>query len=158
MPFRRLLTVLPLALAPVLIQVAAPPAAHAAQWFLTTNGDGTGYGEAGGAANFPDRDTVRISGTVNDYCGSGGGDGRGIYVRLRVITRSDTGNYTTHHEGVIGSDTNGCGSTPVDFGPTAFSYRHRIHYIEIRLCEEDREASGTTCLASGGVETIRNPN
>ena len=142
----------------LLLQLAAPAPANAESWFLTTNGDGTGYGEAGGSGTFPDRVTFKISGDITDICGSGGGDGRGIYLRGRVVTRAGNGDYTIHRTGVIASDTNGCGSTPVSFGPKRYSYSERIHYVELWLCEEDHDKSGTECLRSSSVETLRNPN
>lgn len=141
--------------------LAAPsttPSADAAVLFLTTNIDQTGYGEATGHITFPSRYRVKISELwVQDRCGSRGGDGRGIYLRGRIATRSNAGVWRRHSMGVIGYDNNGCGNSPMYFDVRRWTKDHKIFYVELWLCEEDRDDSGTRCLTSSGRETYRNP-
>jgi hypothetical protein len=141
-----------------LLGAPPPPASAATSVILTTNGDGTGYGEAGAMLTWPNRRSVRLRDIwVNDYCGSRGGDGRGIYFRGRATTRSDSGKWRKHSLGLIGRDDNGCGSTPMRFDAKRWTKASKIVYVELWLCEEDHDDSGSRCLTASSIKTFRNP-
>lgn len=143
------------ALTLALLVLHAPPRAHAAEAFLTTNGDLTAYGEGGGTVTFPSRYKLRLSGLwANDYCGVHGGDGRGIYLRAKAFLRGPDG-WGTKNLGVVAYDNNsGCGNTPMFFDGRTWTFARQVRYIELKLCEEDRPS--TTCLR-GATKTYRNP-
>lgn len=119
--------------------------AQAANIVLSTNGDGTAYGEAGGRITFPDRNSFKIAdGWVNDYC-EAAADGRGIYLYAEVALRNAT-KWHTKDLGLIGKDSNGgCGQTPVFFATLDRSFADEVRYVTLTLCEENRDVS-TTCL------------
>ncbi|MBD8869130.1 hypothetical protein [Nocardioides donggukensis] len=154
-----LTTLLGLAALMVAPLTAIAPPAEAAGIILTTNGDGTGYGEAGGRITFPSRYKVKIvEPWANDYCGPRGGDGRGVYMRGKATTRSGTGKWRKHRLGLIAYDNNGCGSTPMRFDTRRWTKSSKIVYVELWLCEENHSASGTKCLRRSSIKTYRNPH
>jgi hypothetical protein len=133
--------------------LAAP--AHAASIILTTNTDGTPYGEAGGQITFPDGYSFKIvDGWVKDYC-DGGGDDRGIYLYGRVALRG-ADSWSMVKLGLLGKDSNGCGQNAVFLdSPLKFSYNRQVRYVELWICEEDRDVS-TQCLHKA-MKSYNNP-
>jgi hypothetical protein len=62
-----------------------PSPAFAANYDIRTSAVGTdGYATASGTITFIDRNSVRITSTVADRCGSGTGDGEGAYLWAQI--------------------------------------------------------------------------
>ncbi|MEZ5095690.1 MAG: hypothetical protein R2731_05975 [Nocardioides sp.] len=136
------------------------PSAQAAQIILSTNGDNTAYGEAGGFVRFPSRYKVKIvDGWVVDKCFDPG-DGRGIYMYATVFVRTPRGRWIPKRLGEIGADSNGgCPEVNVDVPTVIRDYSAKawqVRYITVWICEEDRDKSHQ-CLAKHS-KTYYNPH
>ncbi len=146
---KRLLAGSALALGLVL-PLASP--AEAANWNLSTNGDFSGYAEAGGSVTWPGKYSVKISGYIDDVCDSRGGDGKGAY--LTALPFAPDGDPLGGYD--VAADTRGCTYPAKQFGPVGHSESRRIHYILLTLCEWDQ--GGSTGPGPCTTKRFNNPN